>query len=99
MTTADKLTKITSQLIGDISRLPGAQLDSAGEAQLAQLLTDAFETVGHIALGQADESLLGPKDPCRCGEYETCPTCIEEHRRFRAAQASAGGAASYIDSD
>lgn len=50
MTTVDKLTRLTQQLIGDISRLPGVTLDAAGEAQLAQLLTDAFETVGHIAL-------------------------------------------------
>lgn len=50
MTAADRLTKLTSQLIGDIGQLPGVQLDSAGEAQLVQLLTDAFETVGHLAL-------------------------------------------------
>lgn len=50
MTQADRLTKLTSQLIGDIGRLPGVQLDSAGEQQLAQLLTDAFEAVGHVAI-------------------------------------------------
>lgn len=50
MTTVDKVTRLTSQLVGDISRLPGVQLDGAGEAQLVQLLTDAMEAVGHIAL-------------------------------------------------
>lgn len=50
MTTVDKLTRIISQLVGDISRLEGVQLTSAGEAQLVQLLTDAMEAVGHIAL-------------------------------------------------
>lgn len=50
MTQVDKLTKITSQLVGDIGRLEGVTLNQASEGQLVQLLTDAFETVGHIAL-------------------------------------------------
>lgn len=50
MTQVDRLTKLTSQLVGDISRLPGVTLDAAGESQLVQLLTDAFEQVGLVAL-------------------------------------------------
>lgn len=59
-TQADRLTKLTSQLVGDIGRLPGVALDAAGEAQLVQLLTDAFEAVGHLALdchGIIDDSI------------------------------------------
>jgi hypothetical protein len=52
MTTADKLTKLTSQLVGDIGRLPGVDLGPDGESQLVQLLTDAFETVGLLALDE-----------------------------------------------
>lgn len=50
----DRLTAITSQLVGDISRLPGVTLDQAGESQLVQLLTDAFEVVGHVALDEGE---------------------------------------------
>lgn len=50
MSTADRLTKLTSQLVGDISRLPGVTLDAAGEQQLIQLLTDAMEAVGSVAI-------------------------------------------------
>jgi hypothetical protein len=49
---ADKIEKILNQLVGDISRLPGVTLDQGGEAQLAQLLTDAFEQVGLVALDE-----------------------------------------------
>ena len=59
MTQVNRLTKITSQLVGDIGRLEGVQLDQSSEAQLVQLLTDAFEQVGYVALDQADASLLG----------------------------------------
>lgn len=52
MTQVDRLTRLTSQLVGDISRLPGVTLDQAGEQQLVQLLTDAFETVGLLALDE-----------------------------------------------
>lgn len=54
MNAVDRLTKLTSQLVGDIARLPGVQLDSAGESQLVQLLTDAFEVVGHVALEERE---------------------------------------------
>lgn len=94
-TQADRLVSLTQQLIGDIGRLEGVNLDKAGEAQLGQLLTDAFETVGEIAITR-DEQQSGDYQPCRCGEYETCPTCIEAHRHF---QASAGGASNYIGDD
>lgn len=50
MNQVDRLEKVVSQLIGDIAQLPGVTLDKAGEAQLGQLITDAFEQVGHIAL-------------------------------------------------
>ena len=50
MTQVDRLTKLTSQLVGDIGRLEGVTLDSAAEQQLVQLLTDAFEAVGLVAL-------------------------------------------------
>lgn len=60
-TQADRLTKLTSQLVGDIGRLPGVTLDAAGESQLVQLLTDAFEAVGHLAL---ESTLEGDKRPC-----------------------------------
>lgn len=46
----DRMEKITSQLVGDIGRLPGVSLDKGGESQLVQLITDSFEVVGHIAL-------------------------------------------------
>ena len=61
MTQVDRLTKLTSQLVGDIGRLPGVALDSAGEQQLVQLLTDAFEAVGLVALEGATED---GKRPC-----------------------------------
>lgn len=60
-TQADRLTKLTSQLVGDVSRLPGVSLDQAGEQQLVQLLTDAFEAVGHIALGSYEVGHYGPE--------------------------------------
>lgn len=50
----DRMEKITSQLVGDIGRLEGVSLDKGGEAQLVQLLTDAFEHVGHVALDQQE---------------------------------------------
>ena len=53
-TQVDRLTKLTSQLVGDVVRLPGVTLDQAGEAQLVQLLTDAFEAVGLVALGEQE---------------------------------------------
>lgn len=81
MTAVDRMTSLTSQLVGDIGRLPGVQLDAVGEAQLVQLLTDAMEVVGHIALDTEQQS--GDYQPCRCGEYQTCSTCIEAHRRFQ----------------
>lgn len=52
MTAADKLVRLTNQLIGDISRLPGVNLDSAGEQQLVQLITDAMEEVGRVAIDE-----------------------------------------------
>lgn len=55
MTQADKLVRLTQQLVGDISRLPGVVLDSGGEAQLVQLITDAFEQVGLVALNEWEE--------------------------------------------
>jgi hypothetical protein len=31
---------------------------------------------------------LAPETVCRCGEYETCEVCIEQHRRTREAYKS-----------
>ena len=92
MTTADRLTKLTSQLVGDIGRLPGVTLDTAGEQQLIQLLTDAMEEVGHIALsdsytpadsGYYDKFVTGrPAEleigakSCGCGPGQSCHTCV-----------------------
>ena len=55
VTQVDRLTKLTSQLVGDIGRLEGVALDSAGEQQLVQLLTDAMEEVGYLALSTVAE--------------------------------------------
>lgn len=49
-TQADKVIGIAQQLVGDIGRLPGVVLNSGAEAQLVQLITDAFEQVGGVAL-------------------------------------------------
>ena len=65
MTVVDRLTKLTSQLVGDISRLEGVTLSSAGEQQLVQLLTDAFETVGLAALDEWEE-VNRPTSPPSC---------------------------------
>lgn len=101
MTTVDRVQKIASQLVGDIGQLPGVTLDTATEAQLVQLVLDAFEQVGVVALEKQelreDGKLYEP--PCRCGEYETCSTCIEAHRRFQQANPLVGGAADYIGND
>lgn len=84
-TQADRLTKLTSQLVGDIGQLQGVTLDQATEQRLVQLLTDAFEEVGVIALNRAEQQ-SGDYQPCRCGEYETCATCLEAHRQFQQAK-------------
>lgn len=52
---ADRLVGITQQLVGDISRLPGVTLDQGSEQQLVQLITDAFEQVGYIAINEFEE--------------------------------------------
>lgn len=84
-TQADRLVSLTQQLIGDIGRLEGVNLDKAGEAQLGQLLADAFEHVGGIALddGLADvhrEVLYSNTDTyvkgCGCRSGESCHTCL-----------------------
>ena len=88
MTTVDKVTRLTSQLVGDISRLPGVQLDSAGEAQLVQLLTDAMEQVGLVALESWQTPDLFADGPpithhtilsdkaCGCGPGQSCHSCL-----------------------
>lgn len=73
---ADRIIHITQQLVGDIGRLPGVVLSQGAEQQLVQLITDAFEQVGGVALDS-------DYPPCRCGEYETCATCIAAHQRYR----------------
>lgn len=87
---ADRLTAITSQLVGDISRLPGVTMDKATEGQLVQLLTDAFEQVGHIALDEQEIQEDG-----RLHE--------EAQRQFQSTEGQvfnfAGSAATFIGDD
>ena len=75
MTQADKLVHLTQQLVGDISRLPGVVLDSATEAQLVQLLTDAFEQVGNIALDGWTERPEGMYPTRICTPGVACICC------------------------
>lgn len=80
MTKADRLVRITQQLVGDIGRLEGVTLDPAGEQQLIQLITDAFETVGHIAL---DERNTPEED-----SNDRLPYCITHRRRHPIGKAT-----------
>jgi hypothetical protein len=53
MTTADRVTKLASQLLGDLDAVDTAAYDrAAADQQKLQLIAEAFERVGEIALGQ-----------------------------------------------
>jgi hypothetical protein len=86
MTRVDRLVGVVQLLVGDISRLPGVTLDSAGEQQLTQLIVDAFEVVGRIALDEWEEANtpavnrvgiagVGAPGPRNCGH----PDCDYEY--------------------
>lgn len=55
MTTTDKLTKLISQLAGDIRNLNGVTVAKDAEGQLVQLLTDAAEDIGKLAIDEFEE--------------------------------------------
>lgn len=66
-----------------------AKLEAAGyQHAFEPNLQDAVLIHTHSIALKSDGVCYLAKPVCRCGEYETCEVCIEEHRRFQAERKS-----------
>jgi hypothetical protein len=65
MTPADRVTKLASQLLGDLDAVDTAAYDrTTADQQKLQLIAEAFERAGVLALdGHTCEVQIRPKDP------------------------------------
>ena len=55
MSPVDRVERLASQLLGDLNAVEGVTIDRhAADQQRLQLILDAFEQVGLIALGTTD---------------------------------------------
>lgn len=76
-----RITRIAQQLIGDLSRVPGLNLPADAEPQALQLIFDAFETVGLMAMEvrrRYDEALVAPLY-AKHGKMCSDPSCRIDH--------------------
>lgn len=89
MSAVDRIEKLATTLLIDLEAVdcgPYVADSPADRQQKLQLILDAFEQVGTIALSTSSFKSDVPAiavEVCRCNEYETCPVCIEAHRRFQ----------------
>lgn len=74
-----RLARLAGNLVRDLDEVDMLTFGK-GREQKVQLAREAFdEALTYARTAKSPER-------CRCGEYETCEVCIEQHRQFRAAR-------------